>query len=186
MPLRPITINATTTVTNRGREIPMAVRPCCYSGVFYSTLGFLYMKSIHKINRVYHKGSPKSNRYHVYWPPRGSQGSYPQGFHLSRGLRTLAEWSVVNPSTREHSRAPHQYWSGSINCPVVINQGFGVSGTSSGSSVAINGPVSRVRSISGELCSSASSASLIVVMRGCSSARIENISPPVPSKVHLW
>ena len=129
---------------------------------------FLYIKQHSKINRVYHKECLKSNNYIVYCPFRGRQGPCPQGFHSSRGLRTLAEWSAKNALFREHLRRSHQYWWG-WSTPVVIDQGSKSSGTGPGPLEAINDPVSRVHSIFGKSHGSASSASStgdVELMRG--------------------
>ena len=80
-----------------------------------------------RVNKVYHKECPKSNKYAVLRMSRAPNGVYPHAFHLSRGLRTLVERSVVDALTCEHSRRLHQYCSGSIKSLVVINQGSEVS-----------------------------------------------------------
>ena len=80
-----------------------------------------------RVNKVYHKECPKSNKYAVLRISRAPNGVSPHVFHLLRGLQTLAEGSVVDALVHEHSRRPHQYCLGSIKSPVVIDQGSEVS-----------------------------------------------------------
>ena len=101
------------------------------STVHSSIEWILYMSWQFRVNKVYHKECPKSNKYAVLRMSRAPNWVYPHVFHLSRGLQTLAERSIVNASMHEHSRRPHQYWSGSIKSPVVIDQGSKVSRTGS-------------------------------------------------------
>ena len=110
---------------------------------------FLYIKQHSKINRVYHKECSKSNNYIVYCLFRDHQGPCPQGFHSSRGLWTLVEWSAKNALFCKHSRRLHQYWWG-WSTPIVINQGSESSGTGPGLLEAINDPISRIHSILGK------------------------------------
>ena len=74
---------------------------------------------------------------------------FPYVFHVSRGLQTLAEWSIEDTLPPKLSRMLHQYLMGPIRVSVSINQGFQASGTSSCPSETTGDPVSRVRPIFG-------------------------------------
>jgi len=74
---------------------------------------------------------------------------FPYVFHVSRGLWTLAEWSVKDVLLCKLSRTLHQCLMGPIRVLISMNQGFQASGTSFCLSEIAGDPISRVCPIFG-------------------------------------
>jgi len=74
---------------------------------------------------------------------------FPYVFHASRGLQTLAEWSIEDALLYELFKILHQYLIGPIRVSVSMNQGFQASGTGSCPSETTRDPISRVCPIFG-------------------------------------
>jgi len=111
------------------------------------------MKSKNKINRVYHKEcskiKPVFNVPSIASMSKAYHRPFPHVFHVSRGLRTLVEWSVEDMLPRELFRTLHQCLMGSIRVPVSMNQGFQAWGTGFCPSETTGDPISRVCPIFG-------------------------------------
>ena len=109
------------------------------------------MKSKNKINRVYHEECPKikpvSNVSSVVSMSKAHHRPFPYVFHASRGLQTLAEWSVEDMLPCKLFRTLHQCLMGPIRVLFSMNQGFQALGTDSCPSEITGDPISRVRPI---------------------------------------